>query len=89
MKQLERQVGWRGAKDVGHQQDAVAVIDQVQHLAGERQQVERIVLGGQAQLVQLQRPLVSASAGVLDERLAVAAMRDEKDDHAPDSNRSD
>ena len=66
------------------------IIDQMQHLAGEWQQVERIVLGGEAQLVELRRPLVQHMAGVLDERLAVAAMRDEKDaDHAPDSNRSD
>lgn len=58
--------------------------------AGERQQVERIVLGGEAQLVELRRPLVQHMAGVLDECLAVAAMRDEKNaDHAPDSNRSD
>jgi hypothetical protein len=72
----------RGAEDVGEQQHALARIDQLHHLAGQRQGVERIVLAGDAELGDLRRALVEHVAGALDEGFAQAAVGDEKNaDH--------
>ena len=87
IEQFRGKIGWRRTKNVGQHQYPPATVDQLQHLPRQRQQIQRIVLCRHAQLVQLRRTLVQHVAGILDECLAEAAMRDEEDaDHAADSN---
>jgi glycine cleavage system aminomethyltransferase T len=82
MQQLACDIGRAGTIDVGQDQHAVAAVCPVEHLARERNEVERIVLTRHAQLGDTVRTFVQHMAGALQQRFAKSAVSDEKNsDH--------
>jgi hypothetical protein len=77
-KQLEGQVARRGAKDIGHHQDAFASVHLLQQQARQRQDVERVVLRRNTKLRDQRRPLVEHVTDVLNEALAEGPVRHQK-----------
>jgi hypothetical protein len=70
------------AENVGHHQDAFAMVDFLQQQARQRQDVERIVLSCHAKLCDQGRTLVEHVTNVLDQAFTKRAMRyQENTDH--------
>ena len=81
-EQLRGDVGRRAAVHVGKDEDAAAAVELLHERARLRQQQQRIVLRGDAELLQARRPLVEHVARAVDEAFAQRAVRDdENSDH--------
>ena len=82
VEQLQCEIGRRGAQNVGEDQDAIALIDLLEGHFSHRQDSERIILCGHAELTNQGRAFVQDMTNVLDQAFAKRAVRYQEDtDH--------